>query len=213
MRLSVFDLDHTLLTVNSSFRFGSFLYHKKFFSFWTLLGCLSDYARHQWLGMSLHDLHAQTFIRLFKGRQLADIDCYVDIFLTEFLADMLYHPVVQRLKMAQDQGEYVLILSSSPDFLVKEIARRLEVVYWKSTIYESDQEGKLVAVSLVMGGEDKAKYLKELVYQMDLERTDITVYSDSHLDLPILKMAGQAVGIRPDCHLKRICLENGWEIL
>lgn len=212
MRLIVFDLDHTLLNANSSFRFGSFLYRHKFFSFKTLLGCLSDYIRHKWLGMTIHDLHAQTFARLFEGCLLADIDHYVDIFLTESLNDMLHEPVVQRLKVAQKQGDYILILSSSPDFLVKEIARRLQVMDWKATIYESDQQGVLIAVH-VMCGEDKAQYVKKLADQMSLSRSDITVYSDSHLDLPILKMAGQAVAVGPNFYLKRLCLQNGWEIL
>lgn len=213
MRLIIFDLDHTLLTANSSFRFGSFLYQKHFFSFWTLIGCLSDYARYKWMGMSIYDLHIKTFDRLFKRRSLADIRSYVVQFLNESLDAMLYFPVVQRLKQAQKQGDHVVILSSAPDFLVEEIARRLQVPHWKATIYQSDEKGQFMTISQVMEGKDKAKYLKEFSAQMQFPQSAITVYSDSYLDLPILKMAGQAIAVRPDSHLKRICLQNGWEIL
>lgn len=213
MRLIVFDLDHTLLTANSSFRFGSFLYRQNFFSFWTLLGCLTDYARHKWWGMSIADLHAHTFSRLFKGRFLADIQFYVVQFLTKYLTSLLYTPVLNRLKIAQAKGDYVLILSSSPDFLVKEIADSLQVPHWKATIYQSDGEGKLIAISQVMEGQNKANYVKELANQMHFDLSFITAYSDSYLDLPILKMAGEAVGVRPDYTLKRVCVQNGWEIL
>ncbi len=213
MGLTIFDLDHTLLTVNSSFRFGSFLYCQKFFSFWTLLGCLIDYARHKWLGMSIADLHAKTFKRIFIGRTLSDINRYVDMFLNESLRGFLYPPVVQRLENAQNQKEEVLILSSSPDFLVKEIAERLHVFHWKATVYQTDEMGKLTAIASVMDGEDKANYIKALIDRMQLPPSAITVYSDSYLDLPILQMAGQAIGVEPDGYLKRICLQNGWEIL
>lgn len=213
MRLIVFDLDHTLLTANSSFRFGSFLYKRQFFSFWTLLGCLYHYSRYKWMGMSIYELHTKTFDSLFKGSSLIDIRHYVNQFLTDFLDAMLYFPVVQRLKQAQAQRDHVLILSSAPDFLVEGIATRLQVDHWKATIYQADENGKLIAISQVMEGEDKAKYLKNLAAQMQISSSEITVYSDSYLDLPILKMAGEAIAVRPDSHLKKICLQKGWKIL
>jgi HAD superfamily hydrolase (TIGR01490 family) len=213
VHLIVFDLDHTLLTVNSSFRFGFYLYRQKIFSFWTLLLLLSDYARHKWGSMSVQALHARSFARLFKGQNLSEVRQHVDKFLTEALPSMLYAPVVERLRAAQKQGDEVVILSSSPDFLVGEIARRLHVQRWKATMYEVNKEGKFMAISHVMEGHDKAQYVKTLADQMHLPFSNMTVYSDSYLDLPVLKIAGRAIGVVPDCHLKRICLQNGWEIL
>jgi phosphoserine phosphatase len=163
--------------------------------------------------MSIYDLHIKAFARLFNGRSLADVRCYAVQFLTDSLDAMLYHPVVKRLKQAQNQGYHVMILSSAPDFLVEEIASRLQVSHWKATIYQPDEKGNFIAIAQVMEGEDKAKYLKEVADQMQLPQSAITVYSDSYLDLPILKIAGQAIAVGPDSRLKRICLQNGWEIL
>lgn len=213
MHLSVFDLDHTLININSSFHFGLYLYRQKFFSFSKLVACLSDYARHKWLGLSVQTLHARAFARLFKGHALSDIRHHVDQFLTEHLTSFLYEPVVQRLKAAQTQGNYTLILSSSPDFLVGAIAHRLGVSQWKATVYQADTKGKLMSIAHVLEGQDKADYLKNLAHQMRVPLSATTVYSDSYLDLPVLKIAGQAIGVDPDSHLKRVCLQNGWEIL
>jgi len=211
--LVVFDLDHTLLVANSSFRFGFFLYRHGYYSFGTLLKCLCAYARYKWMGMSIFDLHMQTFTHLFQKRSLSDVRQHVAKFLDESLNGMLYLPVVQRLKQAQAQGDHVVILSSSPDFLVEEIARRLQVSHWKGSVYQSDNDGKFINVSQVMEGEEKAHYLKELADKMHFAQSSITVYSDSYLDLPILKMAGRAIAVKPDSLLRRICKQNGWEIL
>ncbi len=213
MALSVFDLDHTLLKVNSSYHFGSYLYRQKFFSFSKLLACLSDYACHKWLGLSIQALHTKTFNRLFKGCALSDIQNHVDQFLTEHLTSMLYQPAVQRLQLARAQGENLLILSSSPDFLVGAIARRLQVERWKATTYQVDSQGNFQAIIKVIEGQDKAYFVKDLALQMSIPFSRVTVYSDSHLDLPVLKIAGRAIGVVPDSHLKRICLQKGWEIL
>lgn len=213
MGLIVFDLDHTLLTVNSSFRFGFYLYRQHFFSFWTLLQSLIDYMKHKWWGMSVQILHIKSFERLFKGHSLSEIHHHVDQFLTNELASLFYAPVMQRLKAAQERGDHVIILSSSPDFLVGEIAKRLQVQNWQATIYQTDDQGKLSTISHVMDGQDKALYVKQLADQMKLPLSEMTVYSDSYLDLPILKIAGRAIGVVPDYRLKRVCLQNGWEIL
>ena len=213
MHLTIFDLDHTLLTVNSSFRFGIFLYRHHFFSLWALAGCLSDYARYKWLKMPIYDLHHRTFERLFKGHSLHTIRSYVTQFLDESLDAILYLPILHRLRQAQAQGNEVVILSSAPDFLVKEIAHRLHISHWQATHYQIDDQEQLIAIASVMEGEDKARYLKQLSIKMNLPCSAITVYSDSYLDLPVLKMAGHAIAVRPDAYLRRICLQNGWEIL
>jgi len=213
MRLIVFDLDHTLLTANSSFRFGAYLYRQGVYSSWTLVGCLVDYARHKWMGMSIFDLHQKIFIRLFKGLPLVDIHRFAAQFASESLEAMLYPPTLLKLKEALARKDHVVILSSSPDFLVGEIAHHLEVEHWKATVYQSDEKGELCAISEVMEGENKADHLKKLSDKLEMPQSAITVYSDSYLDLPMLKMAGEAIAVRPDFRLKRICLENGWEIL
>lgn len=211
--LVVFDLDHTLITANSSFRFGLYLYRQRFFPSTVFLSCLIAYMRHKWCGMSLQRLHVKSFEHLFKGCHLSNICQHVDRFLAQNLESMLYAPAVERLKSAQIRGDTVLILSSSPDFLVGEIARRLQVENWRATTYQIDSDERFISISHVMEGEDKAQYVKELADQQQLPFSAITVYSDSYLDLPVLKMAGQAIGVLPDSYLKRICLKNGWEIL
>lgn len=209
----IFDLDHTLLTQNSSFRFGFYLFRRHFFSFWTLLHSLSDYARHKWFGMSLHELHAKSFDRIFKGKSLPLIGSYVNSFLDLHLCSMLYLPAISRLKEAQTKGDFLIILSSSPDFLVREIAKRLNVNEWEATTYQTDSRGCFISLSKVKDGEDKAISMKCLTSKMNLPLSAVTVYSDSHLDLPLLKIAGKSIGVAPTRQLKRICLENGWEII
>lgn len=213
MRLSVFDLDHTLLTINSSYHFGAYLYRQKFFSFPSLLASLFYYARHKLFGLSIQKLHQKTFQLLFKGVSIEDLQAYVTVFLEQQLTEKLYQPALQRLHEAQKRGDYTLILSSSPDFLVRPIAEWFGVDSWQATIYAVDDGGCLSHLASILEGQDKANYLAHLIREMGIHSSSVTVYSDSHLDLPILKMAGKAIGVVPDFYLKRICQEKGWEII
>lgn len=213
LRLNVFDLDHTLLKANSSYRFGAYLYRQRFFSWPVLAYCLSVYACHQ-LGMiSIPSIHKKIFSLLFKGRAIEDIAYHVEQFLDQELKIMLYHPAIARLQEAQRNGYWTMILSSSPDFLVQPIAARLGVKEWKASLYRKDERGRLIEITEIIEGQGKADYVSFLIKQFNIPSSHVTVYSDSYLDLPLLKLAGNAIGVVPDKFLRRICLENGWEMI
>lgn len=167
--------------------------------------------------MSIQHLHQKMFSTLFKGRVIKEIDRHVQAFLDQELETMLYEPTIQRLKEAEQAGHYTLILSSSPDFLVRPIAARLGVDAWKASLYTCDHEGKLNGISEVVEGEVKADYVHSFIKYLNLAGSTLAVYSDSYLDLPVLQMAGEgggrAIGVSPDRYLRQICLRKGWEIL
>ncbi|MFI5343513.1 MAG: HAD family hydrolase [Chlamydiales bacterium] len=213
MQISVFDLDHTLLKVNSSYQFGLYLYRNKILSAASLLLCLSHYACHKWFGLSLEKLHGHVFNAFFRGRSLCEIQQWAHDFIQRELDLLIYAPAIQRLHLARQQGDYTVILSSSPDFLVGPIAHHFEVSDWRATQYTEDSEGKLASLSHIVEGKDKARYVKALANRLGIALSSVTVYSDSYLDLPVLEIAGKAVGVSPDKSLKKVCQANEWEIL
>lgn len=212
-QLTIFDLDHTLLNVNSSYCFGAYLYHHKNLSFFQLIYCLFCYARHQWLGLSVFDLHQKVFKKLFKGYTIQEIERKVSAFLDQKFDQMLYQPVIERLKQAQGQGHYTVILSSSPDFLVGPIASRLGVNEWRASMYKKGNDGKFHEIIEVMEGQNKADYATLLIKRLNIDFARLSVYSDSYLDLPMLEIAGKAIGVLPDRYLRKVCTKNKWEII
>lgn len=159
------------------------------------------------------ELHQRIFARLFKGHSRKVLELQAAGFLQSELPTLLYPAAIQRLKEAQERGDFILILSSSPDFLVEPIAKELGVTAWSSTIYEQDEEGNLSSISSVMDGEDKANYVEKVAVQLGVPLDKIRAYSDSHLDLPLLRMVGKPVGVSPNTALKKICLAEGWEVI
>ena len=214
-RLSIFDLDHTLIRVNASFHFGLYLYQQRFLSLTSAIKSLLHYGRHRLMGMSIEHLHLKIFENIFRGQRLARIKEHAMRFIQIQLPELLYLPAVQRLRAAQAEGETVVILSSSPDFLVKLVAKALEVENWEATRYSCDRQGNLLGVSSVLEGQQKAIRLQHWAKEIGVAQEDITVYTDSHLDLPILKAVGKGkvVAVRPDRKLLHICRAHAWEIL
>lgn len=211
--LSCFDLDHTLLKGNSSTQLGFYLYRQGIFSCSTLLYMLGIYGLHKCGCISVVAMQTRIFKHLFAGIQSDLIHKYAAQFLDQYFDQMVYMPALKCLREAQAAGQYTVILSSSPDFLVKLIADRLGVDAWDATAYGLDAERRFTKIERFVLGEDKARYMTALSQKLGIAKQAITAYSDSILDLSFLQAAGSAVAVNPDHSLKVLCRRNQWPIL
>lgn len=207
MRVAVFDLDGTLLKNNSSFAFCIYLYKKKIFSFSDFMVVASTYLLHKYFRFSLLWLHAKVFCRLFKGKDFDFFNQHFFSFLAENLDKDTYQPALKKLAEEKASGADIWIFSSSPAFIVSEIAKRLGIEKSYATVYLLDDQGKFKGISKLVDGQAKALKLSEL------ENNSSTVYSDSTLDLPLFEKAEKKVAVNPERSLKKIAKKYGWEII
>ena len=212
-KISAFDLDKTLLRDSCGLRFGVFLARNKYLSLRDFTYITGVYIRYCLGLLTIEVLHKEVFNRLFFGRFAPDIYHYVQLFLDQKLDALLYKPAIEKLKEAEEAGDFVTIVSSAPDFLVEPIARRLGVAEWYATDYLIDKDQKFSQIARLMMGEAKAEMMVQLCHRLGCARQDLTAYSDSHHDLPFLLSAGHAVGVNPNRKLKAICLRNHWPII
>lgn len=212
-KISLFDLDQTLLATNSSYQFGAHLYKAKFFSLPSMLYYVGCYVLHKINVLDIGQIHQKIFNTLFFDKPADEFIKQANEFLDHNLNSMLYLPAMERLEQAKRENHHTVILSSSPEFLVEEIAKRWGVDEWKGTRFQLDKQRRFSAIADLMDGERKSSYLRTLSAQLSIPLSACIAYSDSILDLPLLKMAGKAVGVRPDSKLKSICKKHQWEII
>lgn len=158
-------------------------------------------------------LHEEAFQKLFLGRSYSLIKELAEQFIDKHFNQMIYEPAFDKLKKAKGDNHLTIILSSSPDFLVSQIAERFGVDQWQATAYSINENHDFSGISQLMQGEDKALFVQELLSKIGLEKQNVTAYSDSYLDLPFLLAAGNPVGVKPDRKLLAICKHNHWPII
>ena len=212
-KLSVFDLDHTLITVNSSYAFVDYLHQEGVISSWTLFKLLSTYAKFLFLRLPPHGLHEYFFENIGRGMSNAFVQKIVPDFLDTILPKKLYPPAIFALEDARSHGHQILLLSNSPDFLVGPIAERLGIKNWQSSKYLLDDNGNYARLAEVMDGPLKAEQTLDFASKWNVHQKNIHAYSDSQLDLPLLELAGVAVGVSPNRHLRGVCRLKGWKII
>lgn len=209
LKLYAFDLDHTLIQANSSFKFGTYLYQKKVFSFFHMLQLASFYFRHKVFQMPLQELHTRVFNKLFRGRSKKEIDAHVQDFLNA-LPGFLNPAVISELNSAE--GLTTCLLSSSPDFIVEPIAKKLGISMTLSSLYQV-QEGKFHSMGKVIQGEDKAEFLLNLYQSQGLDPSQCVFYTDSILDQAVFPHVGQVVAVNPDRALLHLSQRNNWRLI
>lgn len=212
-KVSLFDLDQTLLKENGSYQFGAYLYKHNVFPLSSMLYYVGCYSLHRVGKLSMQGLHEKIFSSLFRNKPSSLFKELAAAFIKEKFDEMLYLPAVQRLNNAKREGHYTGILSSSPDFLVQLMAERFEVDEWAATSFITNKNDDFVSISEIMHGDLKSRYLHTLSERLEIPLSDFIAYSDSHLDIPFLEAAGTAVGVNPDNKLRAICKKNQWEII
>lgn len=209
----VFDLDFTLVSVNTSYCYLKALYKKRVLSLSLLIKGVFIRLGYYVTPMTLERLHHLVFDTMLKGFSLEVLEHHADALVKELLPKYIYMPAYQELKAAQERGDCTVLFSSSPDFLVSRFAAYFGVDFWESTVYGVDKDQRLCKIAKLVVGTEKERYLLELQKKLDIPKEHVVVYSDSHDDLPLLMQAGEAVAVNPDRRLAKIARQQHWRVI
>lgn len=207
-----FDLDHTLCRVNVSLQFGLYLFRKSLFPWHKMFPLFISYllCKRGWIG--LQHLHIQAAKTLFQGKELIFIESLVGDFLDQ-INEMLQPEIWAHFREAKAAGYYTALLSNSPCFLVKEIARRLGFDTAKGTEYATNNGKICPEITRHMEGAEKAEFVAAELLRLGLKREDAMAYSDSFLDLPFLESVGIPIAVNPDKKLLKHAKNRGWRVI
>ncbi len=217
MKLALFDLDHTLLPIDSDYSWGQYTLDIG----WCDPGHFKArndqfFADYQAGTLDVHEYvrFATEAIRLRgpAASQAARAD-----FMDRVIRPAILPQALDLVKRHQDAGEQVIIITATNEFVTRPIADAFGV-------------SELIAVQLardtsgwITGEIDGIPSLREgKVARMDLwlsdrgltwDDVDATFYSDSMNDLPLLEKVGHPVATNPDDRLRKIAADRGWRIL
>ncbi|KNZ33025.1 MAG: phosphoserine phosphatase [Methylibium sp. NZG] len=216
--LCLFDLDDTLLPLDSDHAWGEFL------------------IRLGWVDEAEFGRRNDAFYAQYQAGQL-DIDAYVSFtteplrrrglpeandahsrFMAEVIAPNLRPQALALVREHQRRGDWVALVTATNDFVTAPIAQALGIA---DLIAVRLQRGPGGTITGRIEGtpsyrEGKVRRVEEWLATRGATWGDfarISVYSDSPNDLPLLERATDPVATNPSAALLAIAQSRGWRIL
>ena len=216
--LCLFDLDDTLLPLDSDHAWGEFVIR---------LGWVDEAefrrrndAFHAQYKAGRLDIHAYILFATepLRQRTARQADEAHARFMREVIVPNLRAPALALIREHQARGDWVALVTATNDFITGPIARALGIA-------------DLLAVRLARGPggtitgcidgtpsyrEGKLSRVEEWLAQRGATWGDfarISVYSDSPNDLPLLERATDPVATNPTATLEAMARTRGWRIL
>jgi HAD superfamily hydrolase (TIGR01490 family) len=216
--LCLFDLDDTLLPLDSDHAWGEFVVR---------LGWVDAlafkrrndafYAQYKAGELDIHEYIAFATEPL-RERTPAELDAAHARFMAEVIAPELRPAALELVRAHQASGDRVALVTATNDFITAPIARALGIEPLLAVRLERDAGGTITGriAGTPSFREGKVQRVNEWLHELGagwagFER--ISVYSDSVNDLPLLERASDPVATNPSPALEAIARERGWRIL
>jgi HAD superfamily hydrolase (TIGR01490 family) len=216
-RLALFDLDHTLLPIDSDYAWGEFTQEIGWTDPVVFHARNNEFYEHYKAGTL--DVHA--YVRFatqaLRLRTPAEAQAAHDRFMRSVIAPAIRAEALALVRSHQDAGEQVVIVTATNEFVTGPIARAFGVQELIAVELErgpdgwitgeirgvpSMREGKVVRVAQWLEGRG-----------LGWDDVEATFYSDSMNDLPLLEAVDHPVATNPDDQLRAIADQRGWRIL
>lgn len=216
-RLALFDLDHTLLPLDSDYEWGEFTLRKGWCDKQEFgsrnAAFFADYQK------GTLDIHAYVRFATEAIRKLGPeaADEAHRAFMQEVITPHIQPAALALLQQHRDAGDTLVIVTATNEFVTRPIAKALGVDHLLAVNLARDASGwitgEIDGVPTMRAG--KVTRMEAWMAERGLswDSVDSIFYSDSMNDVPLLEKVDTAVATNPDARLRQLATERGWRIL
>ncbi len=217
LRLALFDLDHTLLPLDSDYEWGEFTIRIGWNDPEEFARRNDEFYAHYQAGtLDVHDYvrFATEAVRL-RGPEAASA-AHLQ-FMRDVIAPAIQPQALDLIRQHQAAGDEVLIVTATNEFVTTPIAKALGVDQLLAVQLARDASGwytgEIDGVPTMREG--KVRRMEQWLAERALGWADVdsTFYSDSMNDVPLLEKVNHPVATNPDPRLRALAQERGWRIL
>lgn len=221
MKLALFDLDHTLLPIDSDYAWGVFT---------TTMGWTDpvDFSRrndeffaHYRAGtLDVHDYVRFATDAVRRHGEEESVAAH-NQFMATVVLPAIKPQALALVRQHQEAGDEVIIVTATNEFVTRPIAAAFGVSELIAVELERDAApggtgwitGEIKGVPSAREG--KVTRVEQWLASRELGWSDVecTFYTDSMNDLSLMERVRHPVATNPDERLRAIALERGWRIL
>lgn len=214
MSLAIFDLDNTLLSIDSDHAWGEFLLEQ---------GAVDPEAYREANDRFMADYEAGTldmneFLAVALKPLVDNTPEQLASWHQQFMAGWIEPHILERgeelIARHRASGDTLLIITATNRFITGPIAERLGIdhlIAVEPEMQDGRYTGRVSGVPSFREG--KITRLNDWLADRELSMHDAWFYSDSHNDLPLLEAVDRPVAVDPDDTLRAIAEQRDWRII
>ena len=212
--LAIFDLDNTLISIDSDHAWGEFLLEQ---------GAVDPVAYREANDRFMADYQAGTldmaeFLAVALKPLVDNTPEQLAAWHQQFMASKIEPHILPKgeelLARHRTRGDTLLIITATNRFITAPIAERLGVdhlIAVEPERIDGRYTGRVQGVPSYREG--KVTRLQQWLAEQELTMEGAWFYSDSHNDLPLLEEVDHPVAVDPDDTLRETADERGWKVI
>jgi HAD superfamily hydrolase (TIGR01490 family) len=218
MNLCLFDLDHTLLPLDSDHEWGEFMVRVGWADETYFRTRNDEFYRQYQEGVLDLDAYIEFATSVWRHRTPGELRAIHQQFMSEVIEPALKPQALSLVKQHQDQGDLVAVVTATNEFVTGPIVEAFGVPNLLAVKLARGAQGEVTGSidGVPTFKEGKITRVEQWLHAQSLSFQSfqrVSFYSDSMNDLPLLERATDPVATNPSPPLEAIALARGWRIL
>lgn len=209
-----FDLDNTITSVPSEQDFVLYLKKQGYVSLRETGHILWIYLKYNLnLINDYHTMKSRLMQKFIGNRNTDEIKTLFAELFTKKLKHALHTDIVNEIEHHRKHNRKIIVISSTLDFIVEAFCAQLHIDQYYCTKLETKNDrytGKITG--MIHYGMTKKIALEEFARAQNIDLENSYAYGDHYSDRYMLKKVGNPVAVNPDKKLRKVAIQNKWQI-
>ncbi|MEO5607268.1 MAG: HAD family phosphatase [Polaromonas sp.] len=216
-RLALFDLDHTLIPIDSDYEWGEFTIALGWCDATEFKRRNAEFFEHYRAGtLDIHDYVRFATQAIREQGTINSIAAHAR-FMGDVVQKAIKSQALDLVARHREAGDELVIVTATNEFVTRPIADAFGVQELIAVELARDEEGNLTGEirGTPSAREGKVTRMEQWLAArgLDWSQVETTFYTDSMNDLALLEKATHPVATNPDARLRALAKERGWRIL
>lgn len=209
--VAFFDMDDTILSVNSGKILIKECYRQGVMSFTDLLNAYILSILHK-LRLKSSIKSSRSMIKWLKGTNARLMEEFAGKVVNDQLIGLIRPAIAEEIEYHHRQGAKVVMLSAAMNFITKPIGNELALddiicsdLEVNNGLYTGNPKGNICI------DEEKELRVREYCLNKGYDLESTFYYGDSFSDRFVMKIVGNPVCVEPDSRLLKLSKKNNWK--
>ncbi|HSD88738.1 MAG TPA: HAD family hydrolase [Kofleriaceae bacterium] len=209
MRAAFFDMDNTLLSVDTAMSWTRFLYRRGELPTAMVAKALYWSTLYKLAVLDMEGVFTRLCLDL-RGDSEAEMIAKCDIWYRQDVEPFIAPAARVAVEYHRQRGDVIVLATGSTAYAARPVARGVRIEHVLASELEVEDGAFTGRPRALCFGHHKVTLAERWAEQHGVDLARSTFYSDSFNDLPMLERVGNAIAVNPDPRLRRHAQRRGW---